>query len=72
MFLLPIESYDIILGIQWLKTLGSISWNFVYLTMHFLLNGKQYCLLGSRSNQCQVVNVFNVKELEDYQKVFDS
>ena len=47
-YLLPLRSYDLILGIQWLKTLGTINWNFVDLTMSFNLKGVDYALCGEQ------------------------
>lgn len=35
MYLLPLGNYDLILDIQWLKTLGNITWNFEFLNMNF-------------------------------------
>ncbi|PKI64041.1 hypothetical protein CRG98_015573 [Punica granatum] len=39
MLLLPLESYDIVLGVQWLSTLGDILWNFKDLQMKFVIRG---------------------------------
>lgn len=45
-YLLPLDSFDVVLGIQWLKTLGPIVWDFKALTMDFLRKGKQVTLHG--------------------------
>ncbi|GAV91342.1 RVP_2 domain-containing protein [Cephalotus follicularis] len=37
-FLIPLESYDLILGIHWLASLGDILWNFAELRMRFQYN----------------------------------
>ena len=37
---------EVILGTQWLSTLGVISWNFSLLTMEFLHLGKRVFLKG--------------------------
>ncbi|GAV59560.1 RVP_2 domain-containing protein [Cephalotus follicularis] len=47
-FLLPLEDYEVILGIDWLRTLGDIAWNFAKLVMKFLLKGKQVVLKRKR------------------------
>ncbi|GAV82384.1 RVP_2 domain-containing protein [Cephalotus follicularis] len=47
-FLLPLEDYEVVLGIDWLRTLGDISWNFAKLVIKFMLNGKQVVLKGKR------------------------
>ena len=43
---LHLGGYEVILGIQWLSTLGVISWNFRLLTMEFLHLGKRVFLKG--------------------------
>ena len=40
-----------VLGIQWLETLGAIQRNFKTLTMDFKLNGKRYVLRGGQVNR---------------------
>ncbi|XP_042013895.1 uncharacterized protein LOC121762165 [Salvia splendens] len=49
--LLPLGSCDMVLGIQWLETLGDIRWNFKNLTMDFTLNGKRHLLRGGSTEQ---------------------
>ncbi|XP_022031762.1 uncharacterized protein LOC110932814 [Helianthus annuus] len=44
--LLPLESYDMILGVQWLLPLNDILWNFKNMTMKFEVEGKPYELKG--------------------------
>lgn len=40
-FVLQLEEFDVVLGIQWLKTLGSIMWNFESLQMSVTQNEKK-------------------------------
>jgi len=40
MLLLPLGCCDIVLGIEWLITLGDILWNFSKLTMEFKVQGR--------------------------------
>jgi hypothetical protein len=39
-FILPLEGYEVVLGTQWLRTLGEILWDFSKLTMKFQWNGR--------------------------------
>lgn len=43
---LPIKGCDVVLGIQWLLTLGSTVWNFAELIMQFKHLGKTCILQG--------------------------
>ena len=45
--LLPSSCCDMVLGIQWLITLGPIVWDFQHLTMEFMVNGGKLVLRGS-------------------------
>ncbi|KAJ1396383.1 Retrotransposon gag domain [Sesbania bispinosa] len=45
--LIPLGGYDLVLGIEWLVTLGDIVWNFEKLQMEFKINGKRHVLRGS-------------------------
>lgn len=39
--ILPLDGCNVVLGIEWLITLGDIKWNFRELKMEFLLHGKK-------------------------------
>ncbi|KAL4301768.1 hypothetical protein GQ457_10G007190 [Hibiscus cannabinus] len=43
---LPIKGSDVVLGIQWLVTLGAIKWNFATMEMEFLQGEKMITLKG--------------------------
>ena len=45
-FVLTLEGCDVVLGVQWLRTLGLIVWNFLQLTMSFSLRGISVLLRG--------------------------
>lgn len=51
LLMLDLARCDAILGVQWLKTLGTIAWNFEQLTMQFQFNGKKIRLLGLGSTK---------------------
>jgi hypothetical protein len=46
LFILPLAGCDIVLGIQWLRTLGPIMWDFTKLQMKFQYEGKSCMLRG--------------------------
>ena len=43
-YLLPLEGYEVVLGAQWLQTLGMIEWDFSKLLMRFQYGGKRISL----------------------------
>ena len=47
-YIVPLGCCDMVLGIQWLATLGSILWNFAELTMEFSVKGEKQLLQGNR------------------------
>lgn len=44
--MLTLSGCDVILGVQWLKILGPILWNFSQFFMTFMLKGSNYTLKG--------------------------
>ena len=46
MFSLPLGGCDVVLGAQWLRTLGPILWDFVEIWMQFSINGTKHTLQG--------------------------
>ena len=47
---LPSSTFGVILGMQWFRTLGEISWNCAQLTMKFEHQGKMVCLQGEQAS----------------------
>ncbi|KAJ0010662.1 hypothetical protein Pint_33948 [Pistacia integerrima] len=57
-YLLPLDGYEIVLGTQWLMTLGPIIWDFSKLQMRFAVLGKDVCLQVLASSQDKLVENF--------------
>nr|DAD43229.1 TPA_asm: hypothetical protein HUJ06_001459 [Nelumbo nucifera] len=47
---------DVVLGIQWLSTLGPIVWDFQQLRMEFRVDGKKHVVRGATTNKLRVVD----------------
>ena len=58
---LPLENYDVVLGIQWLVELGDIKWNFKDLQMRFMIGGNECVLKGSKGISKTVVTISSDK-----------
>jgi hypothetical protein len=50
LYLLPLGDCKVVLGIEWLRTLGDVLWNFSKLTRKFTLNGKRVIIRGKQVN----------------------
>lgn len=46
-YVLDLESYDMVLGMQWLESLGPILWDFSSHTMAFVRRGKHVLWQGT-------------------------
>lgn len=55
-YILPLEGYDVVLGTQWLSTLGPIEWDFSKMEMTFKVNGKEVTLRGLSSPTNKIVS----------------
>ena len=55
LYLLPIEGPEVVLGIQWLQSLGRVCHDYKALTMEFSWKGKTIILRGDLSTTCKVV-----------------
>lgn len=48
LYILPLGGCDIVLGVDWLRSLGTILWNFAELNMQFSFNGTTMHLHGMK------------------------
>ena len=53
---LPLGGCDVVLGTQWLTTLGDIQWNFQFLTMEFCHQGHNIKLQGLKQTDSHLIN----------------
>lgn len=51
LFAIPLASMELVLGVKWLRVLGSIWWDFSTLTMSFMWQGKQVSFTGDSEQQ---------------------
>ncbi|XP_022019619.1 uncharacterized protein LOC110919665 [Helianthus annuus] len=63
MYLIPLESYDMVLGIQWLSALGDIVWNFKNLGMEFQFNGIKQVLKGITNSGVSLCSVEKMDQM---------
>ncbi|KAK9179225.1 hypothetical protein WN943_028424 [Citrus x changshan-huyou] len=59
-YILPLEGYDIVLGTQWLRTLGQIMWDFAKLQMSFRIANKEIVLRGESITDDKLVGEVEV------------
>ncbi|XP_019414910.1 PREDICTED: uncharacterized protein LOC109326644 [Lupinus angustifolius] len=53
--LIPLGCCDMVLGIEWLVTLGDITWNFDKLKMEFTTQGRRHVLRGASTNAAKTL-----------------
>lgn len=53
--LIPLGSFSMVLGIQWLSTLGPVYWDFKKLRMDFIYNDEQVSLKGTPHKKVKVI-----------------
>lgn len=63
LYILPLEGYDIVLGTQWLRTLGPIVWDFEKLLMAFNLGKEQVIFQGCATPPNRLVSAFQMQQL---------
>ncbi|XP_026452183.1 uncharacterized protein LOC113352590 [Papaver somniferum] len=61
--LLDISGCDAVLGVQWLRTLGPIEWDFARLSMQFTVNGKTVSLLGNNHSSVMILEQKSMQRL---------
>lgn len=61
--ILPLRSCDMVLGVQWLETLGEIKWDFKELRTEFFVNKKRHVLRGSLTSRIAFKSL-SCKDLE--------
>ncbi|RZS03489.1 hypothetical protein BHM03_00033673 [Ensete ventricosum] len=62
-FLLPIDNYEAVLGIECLTTLSDISWNFSKLIMKFYYKGRRVTLRGKRGSHISTVSTQQMEKV---------
>ena len=55
MFSMSLGGCDVIMGAQWLRTLGPVLWDFVELWMQFLVNGKKHTFNGLQPRSLGII-----------------
>ncbi|XP_048596340.1 uncharacterized protein LOC106362703 [Brassica napus] len=60
---LPLGCSDLVLGVQWLSTLGPILWDFLNLRMEFNFQGLKHVLRGVSPNSAKVINGSSLNKL---------
>ena len=63
MISIPMDGVDVVLGIQWLQSLGIVAFNFQELFMKFLLEGKEIELRGITWKPSKVISSNGMKKL---------
>lgn len=56
MIVLPLGCCDLILGIQWLRSLGPILWDFDKLQMEFSVQGRKVVLHGAKTPGVKLIS----------------
>jgi len=54
---------DVVLGVQWLQSLGTITFNFQELFMKFCVEGKEVELMGIAGKPGKIINSNGMKKL---------
>lgn len=65
LYAIPLGGCDIVLGIQWLRTLGHILWDFDKLYMQFYKDSKTYCItsLVTVGNNFEDISALQMQKL---------
>ncbi|CAL5348860.1 unnamed protein product [Camellia sinensis] len=63
MRILQLKGCDMVLGIQWLATLGPVKWDFKNLSMEFQLNDRRHVLRGGKKEELTVIGANKMKKI---------
>jgi len=63
MFLLPLNGVEVILGVQWLTTLGLVLTDYEQLTIKFIREGKLVELKGKHRRIPQEATIYEIKRM---------
>ena len=63
MFSLPLGGCDVVLGTQWLHTLGPILWDFAKLWMQFSINGTKHTLRGLQPGSLSLISLHHMENI---------
>ena len=63
MIVMPMGCVDVVLGVQWLQSLGTIAFNFPELFMKFYLEGKEFELRGIIGKPRKMISSNGVKKI---------
>eukprot|EP00253_Pinus_taeda_P007411 PITA_07411 len=73
MLSIPMGGVDVVLGVQWLQPLGTISFNFQELFMKFSAEGKEVELRGIARKPGNIISSNNLQKfLDNHSKVFET
>eukprot|EP00253_Pinus_taeda_P007175 PITA_07175 len=73
MLSIPMGRVDVVLGVQWLQSLGTIAFNFQELFMKFFVEGKEVELRGIAGKSRKIISSNDLqKVLDNHSKVFET
>jgi len=59
----PMDGTDVVLGVQWLQSLGTIAFNFQELFMKFYLGGKEVELRGITGKPGKIISSYGMTKI---------
>ena len=63
MLAIPMGGVDVVLGVQWLQSLGTVAFNFLELFMKFSLDGKEFELRGITGKPSKLISSHGMTKL---------
>jgi hypothetical protein len=75
-YTLPLEGFDVMLGVHWLKSLGPIAWDFTTLSMAFLRQGRSIRFIGCGGGSAGIYTISHEDDLlqallQTYSDIFE-